>query len=112
MMSELRAMIERQVRTEIFDKIAETNKLANVGAKVRQQLQPRRLKACGPDNRVPLWAPHQAFPPTKTLPESQRMRIVVTGGAGFVGSNLVDRLMEQVGHMGYLSRFELPDCPT
>lgn len=38
----------------------------------------------------------QKFPPTQTLSESKRMRVVVTGGAGFVGSHLVDRLMEQV----------------
>lgn len=37
------------------------------------------------------------FPPVKLLPNSERKRILITGGAGFVGSHLVDRLM-LLGH--------------
>lgn len=39
----------------------------------------------------------RAFPLVKDLPESNQLRILVTGGSGFVGSHLVDRLME-AGH--------------
>ncbi|KAK1927224.1 UDP-glucuronic acid decarboxylase Uxs1p [Papiliotrema laurentii] len=37
------------------------------------------------------------FPPVKLLPNAERKRILITGGAGFVGSHLVDRLM-LLGH--------------
>ena len=37
------------------------------------------------------------FAPVKLLPPASRKRILVTGGAGFVGSHLVDRLM-LLGH--------------
>eukprot|EP00512_Aurantiochytrium_limacinum_P001170 CAMPEP_0171490554 /NCGR_PEP_ID=MMETSP0958-20121227/3364_1 /TAXON_ID=87120 /ORGANISM="Aurantiochytrium limacinum, Strain ATCCMYA-1381" /LENGTH=444 /DNA_ID=CAMNT_0012023865 /DNA_START=258 /DNA_END=1593 /DNA_ORIENTATION=- len=40
------------------------------------------------------------FPPVETLLTTQQKRILVTGGAGFVGSHLVDRLMRQ-GHIVY-----------
>ncbi|CAI8050389.1 UDP-glucuronic acid decarboxylase 1 [Geodia barretti] len=39
----------------------------------------------------------QSYPPVFLLPEGERKRILVTGGAGFVGSHLVDRLMRD-GH--------------
>ncbi len=38
----------------------------------------------------------------KRLPESDRKRILVTGGSGFVGSHLVDRLLMD-GHEVYVA---------
>jgi len=39
------------------------------------------------------------YPPVKKLPEGQALRILVTGGSGFVGSHLVDRLMTAGHHV-------------
>jgi len=50
------------------------------------------------------------WPPVKIIPESDRLRILVTGGSGFVGSHLVDRLMmagHQVSGLSFSSFFFL-----
>lgn len=67
--------VKRIVQAEVRSELLETGKFASLSR----------------DTKL------ASYPPVKILPEVERLRILVTGGAGFVGSHLVDRLM-MAGH--------------
>ena len=72
---------------------------ASLDAAVRKALE-AASRSAGPV-AMPKASSDKVFPATRRLLRTEQQRILVTGGAGFVGSHLVDALMQQ-GHIVYV----------
>lgn len=70
------------------DKLSEIKNLEEAKSKIRELEEKLKFIEAKLENRIP-----KSYPTVKFLNYKNRKRILVTGGAGFVGSHLVDRLM-------------------
>lgn len=77
--------VEKDIPDDVYNDMAD---LTETRKKIRElEWKLRRIEARMENQNSPL------FPVVKFLNYKNRKRILVTGGAGFVGSHLVDRLM-------------------
>ncbi|KAG0321205.1 UDP-glucuronic acid decarboxylase 1 [Dissophora globulifera] len=93
--------LEAAAESELVSVVGDKAVRSDISLRVLQQLylpdQDKSYRTINHENNTLSFPLAPSFPAVKALPSHERKRILVTGGAGFVGSHLVDRLM-LMGH--------------